>query len=106
MSFFDVPSGYSDADLEMAELEQRGRDWARLVKRVGGEDNLAALRAGATVTVQRFADGRGPYVALVRMVDPHDDGLLFSVDGGWSWYETAKLARLAVGRAGEVMPST
>jgi hypothetical protein len=110
--FFDVPAGYSDADLEMAELEDLGR---RAAKRYRGfsDSDRAALEAGATITAERWfgpADDRRSYLAMVRMVDEDEVGpiLDYSLDGR-EWHPTARAARLAFSAAtgatvGEVAP--
>jgi hypothetical protein len=100
--FFDMPAGYSDADLEMAELEELGR---RAAKRYRGfsDADRRALEAGATVTAERWfgpADDRRSYLALVRMVDSDEVGpiLDYSLDGR-QWFDTARAARLAFSSA-------
>jgi hypothetical protein len=96
MGFFDTPAGYNDADLEMAELERRGRvAWKRT--RAFTAEQLAELRAGRTVSSDRVArDTKTPYTVLVRTVDEDEYGPIFdySVDGA-TWHPNAKAARTA-----------
>jgi hypothetical protein len=101
-SFFDVPAGYSDADLEMAELEELGR---RAAKRYRGftEGDRRALQDGATLSVERFygpAEDRRSYLVLVRSVDVDEVGpiLGFSLDGR-EWSDSARAARLTYSAA-------
>lgn len=89
--FFDVPAGYSDADIEMAELTALGNRHARRVRRFG-ENGLESLRAGETISqVCRVKATGETYTASVRMVD---DDILYSVDGD-TWHNSAREAREA-----------
>ena len=100
--FFDVPAGYRDADLEMAELEDRGRR-AKARYRVFGypwdTTRVDRLRAGETVeTVALTVKDTGEtFVALARPVDEDDVGPIceWSIDNGASWHASRKAARAA-----------
>ena len=91
-SFFDMPAGYSDADLEMSDLEDRGRRRERRIKAFRG-DELERLEAGETVTCERRNPETGtPYQVLARVVDEDEAGSIFdySIDGA-NWYHSGSL---------------
>lgn len=92
-SFFDVPAGYTDADIEMAELTERGNQYARLVRLAGSPSNVESLRNGLLVVVRRVSP-EGPYAVFMRLTDPDtDSGIEYSFDAE-TWHPTAKTARL------------
>jgi hypothetical protein len=98
--FFDMPSGYSDADLEMADLEDRGRRASKRYRGFGRDwfDTRDRLANGETVTTNRRNPDTGePYAALARMVDEDEVGPIveYSVDDGASWHTSCAAARKA-----------
>lgn len=96
-SYFDMPAGYNDADLEMAALEDAGR---RAARRYRGFDleQRAELAAGRTVTVARIAKDTGArYLVMARARDTDELGpcdFTYSING-LEWHASAKAARLA-----------
>lgn len=90
-SFFDMPAGYSDADMEMSALVEAGNRHARRVRRFG-ETNLRALEAGETITRPcRSKETGESYTVAVKF----DDGdILYSVDGR-TWHDSAREAHTA-----------
>ncbi len=93
-SFFDMPAGYSDADLEMSALEAEGNRRYRLLRWATPEQR-ATLEAGGTVdTFATIKATRERYPITVRL-EPVDFVLDYSVDQGATWHDRAKDARLA-----------
>lgn len=96
--FFDMPAGYSDADLETAALTDAGNRWWRRMRRFTDEQRETLRAIGATVEVKCVSRETGErYVALARTVDEDDAGpiIRYSVDDGATWHTTAKGARAA-----------
>ena len=90
-------TGYSDADLEMGALEDKGRRWRNRYGRRGlGGTCVETLRAGWIVAVACKSKATGEsYEARMRAVDEDDLGpcdFRYSVDQGASWYLTAREA--------------
>ena len=98
--FFDMPAGYSDADVEMADLEDAGRRWQQRYGRRGLTfEDVQRMRDGAMVTVScKRKDTGERYDALMIPTDTDDLGpcdFRYSCDDGASWHETARAARAA-----------
>jgi hypothetical protein len=90
-SFFDMPAGYSDADMDMARLEELGNQHARRVRKYG-EQGYAAMQAGDTITQPCRSKATGEdYTAYVRL---EDNEVLYTVDGR-EWFGTAREAHAA-----------
>lgn len=97
--YFDMPAGYSDADMETAALTDAGNRWWKRMRRFTEEQRETLRTVGATVEVRCKDRETGErYVALARTVDEDDVGPIvrFSVDNGGSWHTTARGARTAV----------
>jgi len=99
VSFFDVLAGFRDADLEMADLEERGRRFARLFRAFSREQRDGML-AGEVATITAYAerDPARPYAVAARVDGETWDGLpviVWSVDEGSTWHESASDARKA-----------
>jgi len=98
--FFDVPAGYGDADMEMAELTERGNRYARRYRGFT-EEQVQDLADGKVTGAVRWhgpKDARQSYAVLVRATDADEIGpcsFEFSVDLAATWHPTAKAARLA-----------
>ncbi len=86
-SFFDMPAGYRDADLEMASLEAAGNRWAKLI-RLYGEDKARKLRDGETIEAPCRSKSTGEtYTVFVCM----DSGWNrdYSLTGSAPWFGSA-----------------
>lgn len=88
-SFFDMPAGYTDADMEMASLEEAGNRHARRVRKFG-RSGYALLRTGGTLERACVNKETGEaYTATVRL---DVDGIPeYTVDGRM-WHATARAA--------------
>lgn len=66
-SFFDMPAGYNDADMEMAALVEAGNRHAARARRFG-EDNYRRMQDGETIARQcQRKDCGTKYTALVKL---------------------------------------
>jgi len=101
-SFFDMPSGYNDADMEMASLVEQGNLHAKRIRRYG-EEGYAKLQAGETISHPCTAKDTGErYSVLVRFDE--DGYLIYSVDGE-RWFNSsfeARHGRTSYGGAGRI----
>lgn len=96
-SFFDVPAGYRDADLDMAELEARGTRYARRFRGFTIEQ-IEDVKDGHVLHQTRRHGPDGAQVAyevLVRSTDADEVGPCLEYSVGDGWYPTAKQAREA-----------
>lgn len=100
MSFFDMPAGYNDADMEMVALEDAGNRFARRYKGLTREqvESLAAGRVEAARAYYGPKGDRTSYDVLIRATDADEIGpcgFEYSTDLAATWHDSPKAARLA-----------
>jgi len=91
-SFFDMPAGYTEADIDMAALEAAGNRLAKRRRRFGAE-GWATLESGGTIEQPCKSKESGElYSATVRL---DSDGIPEYTVDGHSWHSTARAAYAA-----------